>query len=113
MFLNGSIAPADAGANTVNDITFAVSEKKLQDVNNNLLKEAVANAKSKADIVASAAGLHVAGIKSITVGEVSLPPLPVPIYSKSGGFDGESATPILAGEEEVSTTVNIVYLLGR
>jgi uncharacterized protein YggE len=102
-----------AGANTVNDITFAVSEKKLQDVNNNLLKEAVANAKSKADIVASAAGLHVAGIKSITVGEVSLPPLPVPIYSKSGSFDGESATPILAGEEEVSTTVNIVYTLGR
>ncbi len=102
-----------AGANTVNDITFAVSEKKLQDVNNNLLKEAVANAKSKADIVASAAGLHVAGIKSITVGEVSLPPLPVPIYSKSSGFDGESATPILAGEEEVSTTVNIVYTLGR
>jgi uncharacterized protein YggE len=78
-----------------------------------LLKEAVANAKSKADIVAIAAGLHVAGIKSITVGEVSLPPLPVPIYSKSGSFDGEFATPILAGEEEVSTTVNIVYILGR
>ena len=63
MFLNGSMLPAQAGANTVNDIAFAVSEKKLQDVKNNLLKEAVANAKSKADIVASAVGLHVAGNK--------------------------------------------------
>jgi uncharacterized protein YggE len=101
-----------AGANTVNDVYFSVSEEKLQDIKNMLLKEAVANAKTKADIVAAASGLNIAGIKSITVGEIGIPPVPGPLYSKSVSSDEASSTPILAGEQEVSTTVSIVYILG-
>ena len=101
-----------AGANTVNDISFRVSEEKLQNIKNMLLKEAVTNAKTKADIVAAASGLNVAGIKSITVGEIGIPPVPGPLYSKSVSSDEASSTPILAGEQEVSTTVSIVYILG-
>jgi uncharacterized protein YggE len=101
-----------AGANTVNDVYFSVSEEKLQNIKNMLLKEAVANAKTKADIVAAASGLNVVGIKSISVGEIGLPPVPGPLYSKSVSSDEASSTPILAGEQEVSTTVNIVYFLG-
>ena len=102
-----------AGANTVNDIYFRVSEEKLQNIKNMLLKEAVANAKTKADIVAAASGLNIAGIKSITVGEIGIPPVPGPLYSKSVSSDEASSTPILAGEQEVSTTVSIVYFLSR
>ena len=102
-----------AGANTVNDISFRVSEEKLQNIKNMLLKEAVTNAKTKADIVAAASGLNVAGIKSITVGEIGLPPVPGPVYAKSVTSDEASSTPILAGEQEVSTTVSIVYFLSR
>jgi uncharacterized protein len=102
-----------AGANTVNDVYFSVSEEKLQNIKNMLLKEAVANAKTKADIVAAASGLNVDGIKSITVGEIGIPPVPGPLYSKSVSSDEASSTPILAGEQEVSTTVSIVYILGR
>ena len=61
-----------AGANIVNDIYFSVSEEKLQKIKNVLLKEAVANAKSKADIVAGAAGINVGGIKSIMVEEIRI-----------------------------------------
>jgi uncharacterized protein YggE len=99
------------GANTVDDIYFSISPNKLEEIKNSLLKEAVANAKSKADIVAAAGGLNIAGIQSITVGELGLPP--VPVYSKSVAFDEASSTPILAGEQEISTTVSIVYILGR
>lgn len=102
-----------AGSNTVNDIYFMVSEEKLQNIKNMLLKEAVANAKTKADIVAAASGLNVDGIKSITVGEIGLPPVPGPVYAKSVTSDEASSTPILAGEQEVSTTVSIVYFLSR
>jgi uncharacterized protein YggE len=102
-----------AGANTVNDVYFTVSEEKLQNIKNMLLKEAVTNAKKKADIVAGASGLNVAGIKSITVGEIGLPPVPGPLYAKSVSSDEASSTPILAGEQEISTTVSIVYILGR
>jgi len=103
-----------AGANTVNDVYFSVSEEKLQNIKNMLLKEAVTNAKKKADIVAAASGLNVAGIKSITVGEIGLPPpVPGPLYAKSVSSDEASSTPILAGEQEISTTISIVYILGR
>jgi uncharacterized protein YggE len=101
-----------AGANTVNDVYFSVSEEKLQNIKNMLLKEAVANAKTKADIVAAASGLNIDGIKSITVGEIGIPPVPGPLYSKSVSSDEASSTPILAGEQEVSTIVSIVYILG-
>ena len=80
---------------------------------NKTLDDAVANAKSKADIVAAAAGLNITGIKSITIGELGLPPVPVPVYSKSVAFDQASSTPILAGEQEISTTVSIAYILGK
>ena len=102
-----------AGANIVNDIYFSVSEEKLQKIKNVLLKEAVANAKSKADIVAGAAGINVGGIKSIMVEELGFPPVPGPLYAKSVSSDEVSSTPILAGEQEVSTTVSIVYMIGR
>ncbi len=102
-----------AGANIVNDIYFSVSEEKLQKIKNVLLKEAVANAKTKADIVAGAAGINVGGIKSIMVEEIGFPPVPGPLYSKSISSDDVSSTPILAGEQEVSTTVSIVYMMGR
>ena len=102
-----------AGANIVNDIYFSVSEEKLQKIKNVLLKEAVANAKTKADIVAGAAGINVGGIKSIMVEEIGFPPVPGPLYSKSVSSDEVSSTPILAGEQEVSTKVSIVYMMGR
>jgi len=101
-----------AGANFVNDIYFSVSEEKLQKIKNVLLKEAVANAKSKAEIIAAAAGINVDGIKSIMVEEIGLPPVPGPFYTKSVSSDEVSSTHILAGEQEISTTVGIVYMIG-
>jgi uncharacterized protein len=101
------------GANIVNEIYFSISPNKMDKINNGLLKEAVGNAKSKADLVAEAAGLKIAGIKSITIGESGFPPVPgpIPVYSKSVAFDETSSTPIIAGEQEISATVSIVYIL--
>jgi uncharacterized protein len=102
-----------AGANNVNNIYFSLSDKKLDDIKNSLLKDAIDNAKTKADIAASAAGLKVIGVKSITVGEASSPP-PVPLYRAQAFADGAapSPTPILTGQQEVSASVNIIYLIG-
>jgi len=103
-----------AGANTINEVYFSISPNKIEEINDILLREAVANAKSKADIVATAAGLYINGIKSITVGEPGIPPGPIPVYAKSASFDeASSSTPILTGEQEVSTMVSITYTLGN
>lgn len=101
------------GANTVNEVYFSISPNKLEEIKNRLLKDAVANAKSKADIVAASVGLNIIGIKSITIGELGLPQVPMPVYSKSVASDEASSTPILAGEQEISTTVSIAYILGK
>ena len=45
------------GANTVNNIEFSLTDKKLEQIKNNLIKQAIDNAITKADIAASASGL--------------------------------------------------------
>jgi uncharacterized protein YggE len=45
-----------AGANTVDRIDFALSDKKLEETKTSLIKQAMHDARAKADIVASAAG---------------------------------------------------------
>ncbi len=106
-------AAVSAGANNVNNIYFSLSNQKSDEMKNSLLKDAIDNAKTKADIAASAAGLKVIGVKSIIVGEAGSPPPPVPVYSAKA-FDGAAAlpTPITSGQQEISASVSIVYLIG-
>lgn len=106
-------AAVSAGANNVNNIYFSVSNKKLDEIKNSLLKDAIDNAKAKADIAASAAGLQVLGVKSIGVEDIRLPP-PAPIYSASAiNSEAAASTPIISGQQEVSESVTIVYFIGR
>ena len=107
------------GANRVDSIYFSVSDKKLDDIKNNLLKDAINNAKSKADIAASILGLKVIGVRSINLDGFE-PPLPIPQpylshKSLSAGTETSTAstTPIITGEQEVTTQISIVFSLGR
>src|SRR6478672_9678891 len=105
-------AAVSAGANNVNNIYFSLSNQKSEEIKNSLLKDAIDNAKTKADIAANAAGLKVIGVKSIIVGEAGSSP-PVPVYSAKA-LDGAAAssTPIISGQQEISASVSIVYLIG-
>jgi uncharacterized protein len=110
-------AAVASGANSINSIDFRISNNKLEDTKNMLIKDAIANAREKADIVSSELGLKVIGLKSITVGEFGYIQPPQPFMEKR--FDAASAapatavtTPILAGEQEVSVSVSIVFLIG-
>ena len=104
-----------SGANSINSIDFTVSNNRLEDAKYNLITDAIANAKQKADIAASAVGSKVIGAKSIILeGFTTIPPsLPEPILSRENTYaqDGTTlaATPILAGEQEISTTVSVVF----
>ena len=53
-----------AGANTVNGVDFTLSDKKLDETKNNLIKQAINNARTKADIATSVLGLKVVGVIS-------------------------------------------------
>ena len=101
-----------AGANTINGVDFRVSDKSLESVRNTLIEQAIINAKQKADIASGAVGASIAGIKSISVITDGFNPVPFnePIMQRSFGSESLS-TPIIPGEQEVSITVQISYLL--
>jgi uncharacterized protein len=106
-----------AGVNDISSISFSLSDEKSKTIKNDLLKQAVANAKNKADIAASALGLKVTGVKSIIIEEVDgIPPLPPqPFLAKEAAGAAPEAgppTPIIAGEQQVTTSVNLVFLIG-
>lgn len=111
-------AAVASGANSINSIDFRISNKLLEDTKNMLIKDAIANAEEKADIVSSALGLKVNGLKSITVGEFGYIQPPQPFMEKrfdaaaGGAAPTTITTPILAGEQEVSVSVNIIFLIG-
>ena len=78
-----------------------------------------ANAKDKADITASALELKVIGVKSINIKSVGgFLPLQRESFLAQDAAGAAAApavglpTPIISGEQEVKSTVNIVFLLG-
>lgn len=102
-----------SGANNVNSIYFSVSDKKLDGIKNELLREAIGNAREKADIAASALGLKIAGIRTVNIDQATpFFPGPIPYAAESLKSDAITpSTPIMAGEQQISLSVNIVFLL--
>jgi uncharacterized protein YggE len=102
-----------SGANNVNSIYFSVSDKKLDGIKNELLREAIGNAREKADIAALALGLKIAGIRTVNIDQATpFIPGPLPYAAESLKSDAITpSTPIMAGEQQISLSVNIVFLL--
>jgi hypothetical protein len=102
-----------SGANNVNSIYFSLSDKKLDVIKKNLLDEAIENAKEKAGIAASALGLKIVGIRTVSIDQVT------PFFTGPTPYAAESlkneafapSTPILTGEQQISQNVNIVFLV--
>ena len=83
------------------------------------MKQAVANAKSKADIAATALGLNVIGVKSINIestgGFPPSPPQPFLTQEAAGAAAAPAEgppTPIIAGEQVVISNIDIIFLIG-
>jgi uncharacterized protein len=107
-----------AGANDVSGVYFSLSDARSEVIKMDLLKQAIANAESKAEIASSALGLKVIGVKSISIeAVVGFPASPLqPFFTKEavGAADSVTGSPtqIIAGEQEVTSTVDIVFLIG-
>jgi uncharacterized protein YggE len=96
-----------AGANSINSVQFDVADRSaaLKEAR----KQAVADARSQADELASAAGVSLGAVQSITVSGASTP---VPIaYGKGGAAMSvaDASVPISPGQMTVTIDVTIVY----
>ncbi len=102
-----------AGTNTVNSIDFTQSDKKLAEFKNGLIKLAIDDAKAKANFAASALGLKVLGVRSITVNEFASTPQPMPFGLQKLSVPAPAGgTPIISGQQQVSESVDITFLAG-
>src|SRR3990170_852966 len=73
-------------------------------------EQAMAQAKSKAETLATSAGVRITGVASIS--ETSSPvPYPVPYYGAAEAAGRDVSTPIQTGTNEVVVTVAVVYLI--
>lgn len=100
----------NAGANRVDGINFQLSNEKMTEVRNSLIRNAISDAREKADLAAPAVGLNVVGVKSLVINEPGLYPVPY-LASPQVYAGGASNTPIIVGTQDVTTTVSVVYLL--
>jgi uncharacterized protein YggE len=102
-------AAVQAGANTVNSVYFFISEELQEEVRSNLIRDAIDNARHRAELAADAVGYTVSGVHSINLNEVNFP-----VYygraASEGGF-ADAQTALLPGEQQVSTTINVIYYI--
>ena len=105
------------GVNRINNIVFTISEEKFADIKKNLIAQAINDAKIKAEIAASALGLNITGVKKIDILETGASPLPEFPYmyekNRLAQSDLGSAPPILVGEQQISASVDIIFLMEK
>ncbi len=100
----------EAGANSVSGAYFFVSQERQEQIREDLIGEAIGNAESRANKAASAVGMNVTGVKSISLNDVYFPIFDGRLAQAEAGIAG--STPILPGEQEITMTVQVTYFIG-
>jgi uncharacterized protein YggE len=106
-------AAIGAGANRVDAVVFFISQDRQQEIRDTLISDAIANARQRANIAAEALGMTVSGVESATLNPIDFPVFSVGVREGSAaGADSVSVpTQILPGQQEVSTTVSVVFYI--
>ncbi|HOH81321.1 MAG TPA: SIMPL domain-containing protein [Methanoregulaceae archaeon] len=100
------------GANQVSSVGFSLSPEKEKSLRATVLTQAVANARSDADVTAAATGVTITGVKSVVVGSVYVPVAYDNRYNGSAEMKAVAVpTPIETGQIKVSAQVSISYLI--
>lgn len=102
-------AATGAGANRVDNISFSLSPDKQQSIQDDLLSKAVLNAKSRAQKAIDPLGQKIIGVKMVSLSEFNMPP--VPMYYGAMSM-ADKATPVFTANQQVTTTVNVTFLMG-
>jgi uncharacterized protein len=102
-------AAVEAGATNVNGAYFFVSNARQEEIRESLIADAIANARSRADKAADAVNMDITGVKSINLNDVYFPVFYKDFAASSEG--GASSTPILPGQQEISQTVQVTFVM--
>jgi len=101
------------GANRVDSVYFTLSPEKNLKVKDDLIEKAVLNAKTKAENALAPLNHKIIGVKAISLSEFGMPP---PMFDGSYAMAEsavfKSSTPVFSSDQEVSTTANVIFLIG-
>ena len=98
-----------AGATSIDQITFRVADQSGAEAAARVA--AVADAQTRAETLAAAAGVVIGGVGAMAEGGTG--PIPYPHQLERMAFAAKDAgTPIEAGMNEITATVTVTYLLG-
>jgi len=100
------------GANQVSSVGFSLSPEKEKGLRSQALTQAIANARTDADVTAAATGVAITGVKSVNVGSVYVPVYYDNRYVSATEMKPAAApTSIEAGQITVTAQVSISYLI--
>ena len=105
-------AAFDAGANTLDDVSFSASD--TTEAANQALKLAIEDARGKAEVMAEAAGMALGDVVALSEGDGYSAGAPV-YYAKSAVTeDAAEGTQVLASRQSVSASVTMQFeLIGK
>ncbi|MBO3802151.1 MAG: SIMPL domain-containing protein [Thermoproteota archaeon] len=96
-----------SGANKVLDVSFMFSEGLQNQLRNQAIENAVNDAKNKAETALKPLNMKIVGVKSIQINEGSWPTVYRALTSSFAN------TPILPGEQQVSVSVQVVFIISQ
>ena len=100
-----------AGANRVDNVYFTMSDGLQKQLRDELIPNAVKDAQMKAEKALEPVGRKITGVKSISLSEFGVPP-PIPVErAVFAGQISEAPTPIFKSEQQVSTSVSVIFLI--
>jgi uncharacterized protein YggE len=100
-----------AGANQIGGISFSVSNDMQKELREELVTTAVADAASKASMLAKTLGVEITGVQTSSISENGVPRMyyAMPEEAKDSAA---GSTPIQPGESTVSMSVQVTYYIG-
>ncbi|HEY9405855.1 MAG TPA: SIMPL domain-containing protein [Nitrososphaera sp.] len=109
-------AAVGAGANRVDSVTFFISPDRQEEIRGTLIGESITNARQRANIAAEALQMTITGVSSAEINPIDFPIYTVSLREATGAGEAADAvsapTQILPGQQEVSTTVIVVFYIG-
>jgi uncharacterized protein len=100
-----------AGANEIGSISFSVSDDRQKQLSEDLMNEAVADASSKATMLAKSLGVEITGVQTSSISESGGSRVYYDMETAAKGSETVS-TPIQPGESTVSMSVQVTYYIG-
>jgi len=94
-----------AGVNNINGVQFSIKDSKA--AKDKAREDAIREAREKAESMAAAAGVKLGKLKSLSESGGNYNPRPVAYAARS--MEMSDSTPVSAGEQSISVTVNMSY----